>query len=161
MGRPPKVGGIRTTRVGENLEPEAPVIPDIKTGIYQFRSRNAAFRLSLRRRRIERDADGNTMEVAPRTKDQELDLPLDMVKFEDNYFETPSEELANLIKEKAMKMGTWGVGLEVWSVTEERQTIDAALERELRERIAARPDIAKRVLTPSDAEDFALPAPPV
>jgi hypothetical protein len=160
MARPPKVGGIRTTRIGgEAAEPEAPALPDVKTGIYQFRSKAPAFRISVRRRRIERGPDGETMEVAPRTKD-EHDLPLDLIKFEDNYFETPSKEQADALIGKMVSLKLYGMGLEVWSVEEERQAMDNAFEKELRDRIAARPDIAARVLKPSDAEDFALPAPP-
>lgn len=160
MGRPPKVGGIRTTRIGDAAEDEAPVLPDKKTGIYQFRSRAASFRFSVRRRRIERGPDGEKMEVAPRTSD-EFDLPLDQVRFEDNYFETPSKELAEAIVAKAKTLKTYGVGLEVWSLEDEKSSRDQALERELRERIRARPDIAERVLKPSDSEDFVLPPPAV
>lgn len=156
MGRPPKVGGIRSTRIGGE-EPEAAVLPDKKTGIYQFRSRAASFRFSVRRRRIERGPDGEKMEVAPRTSD-EHDAPLDWVLFEDNNFETPSQELAEAIVEKARKAKVYGVGLDLWSLEEEKSAHDEAYERELRARIKERPDIAARVLTPGDAEDFVMPS---
>ena len=160
MGRPPKVGGLRTTRVSDASEPEVPVLPDKKTGIYQFRSRAAAFRFGVRRRRIERGPDGEAMEVSPRTKD-EFDAPMDTIKFEDNYFETESKELAEAIVDKAKKTRVYGVGLEIWSLEDEKQARDNALEHELRVRLAERPDIAARVLKPSDSEDFVLPiAPP-
>lgn len=158
MARPPKVGGLRTTRISEATEPEAPALPNKKTGIYQFRSRNASFRFSVRRRRIERGPDGEKMEVSPRTSD-EFDVPMDLVLFEDNNFETPSKELADAIVEKARKAKVYGVGLEIWSLEDEKAATDAALERELRERLKARPDIAERVLRPSDSDDFVLPSP--
>lgn len=157
----PKVGGLRTTRVGDAAEPDSSTLPDEKSGLYQFRSRAAALRLSLRRRRIERGPDGEKEEVSPRSKDGQ-DVPLDMVTFEDNYFETPSRELADLIIERAKVMGIYGVGLGVWSLNDEKRDRDAALERELRARIEANPEIAARVgirLTPSDAPDLKLPPP--
>lgn len=158
MGRPPKVGGIRTTRIGDAAEDETPVLPDRKTGIYQFRSRAASFRLSVRRRRIERGPDGEKMEVSPRTAD-EFDAPLDQIRFEDNYFETPSKELAEAVVAKAKSLKTYGVGLEIWSLEDEKSARDAALERELRERIQSRPDIADRVLRPGTADEVKLPPP--
>ena len=159
MGRPPKVGGIRSTRIGD-VEAEATVLPDKKTGIYQFRSKAASLRFSVRRRRIERGPDGEKLEVSPRTKD-EFDVPLDLVMFENNYFETPSKELAQAVQDKAKEMKVYGVGLELWSLEDEKAAHDQAYERELRERIASRPDIAARVLTPGEAEDFKLPPPAV
>jgi hypothetical protein len=51
----------------------------------------------------------------------------------------------------------YGMGLEFWALNEERAAHDAAYEDELRRRIAERPDIAKRVLKPSDKEDFTVP----
>lgn len=154
MGRPPKVGGLRTARDASNTGSEASVLPDKKSGLYQFRSRAAALRLSLRRRRVLRGPDNEAIEEAPRSKDG-YDVPLDMVMFEENYFETPSKELADLIA----KSEGYGVGQQVWSLEDERAQQDAAQERELRARIEARPDIAARVLRPSDAEDFKLPPP--
>lgn len=160
MGRPPKVGGLRTTRVaGEASEPEASALPDKKTGLFQFRSRNAAFRFSVRRRRIERGPDNEAVEVSPRSAD-EFDVPLDWVIFENNYFETPSREFAEAIIAKAKAMKCYGVGLDLWSLEDEKQEHDKAFERELRAQLAARPDIAARVLTPSESEDFVLPQPP-
>lgn len=161
MARPAvKVGGLRTTRVGDALETDAPAIPDKKTGLYQFRSKAPAFRFSVRRRRIERGPDGEKMEVSPRTTD-EFDLPMDLILFEDHYFETPSKELAEAIIAKAKGLMVYGVGLEVWSLEDERKKIDDAYERELRDRIKARPDIAARVLRPGSEEDFELPPPAV
>jgi len=58
-----------------------------------------------------------------------------------------------------MKIEGYGVGREVWSLGDEKDEQDAALERELRARLAARPDIATKVLKPSGAEDFTLPPP--
>lgn len=62
--------------------------------------------------------------------------------------------------EKAKSLRCYGVGLELWSLEDEREKHDEAYERELRAQIAARPDIAARVLKPSDSEDFVLPSPP-
>lgn len=158
MGRPPKVGGLRTTRSAED-DNEPSVLPDKKSGLYQFRSRAASFRFSVRRRRIERGPDNEAVEVSPRTKD-EFDVPLDWVLFENNYFETASKEQAEAMVEKAKSLRCYGVGLELWSLEDEREKHDEAYERELRAQIAARPDIAARVLKPSDSEDFVLPSPP-
>lgn len=152
MGRPRKVVGLRTVRDSSAYEPESPALPDKKTGLYQFRSRASALRLSLKRRRIERGPEGEKEEVSPRSTDG-FDAPLDWVAFEDNYFETPSPQLAELI----MKVQGYGVGREVWSLEDEKAEQDAALERELRARVAERPDIADRVFRPSEAEDFKLP----
>ena len=153
MGRPPKVGGLRTT-ASRDSEPESSALPTKKDGVYQFRSRAAAFRLSLRRRRIIRGPDNEAVEESPRSVDG-TDVPLDWVIFENNYFETPSKDLADLI----CKSRGFGVGQLVWSLSDEKNEQDAAMERELRARIEARPDIAARVLRPSDSEDFKLPPP--
>ena len=155
----PRVGGLRTTRVGEAAEPEPSILPDKKTGVYQFRSRAAAFRFSVKRRRIERGPEGERSEVSPRTSD-EFEAPLDWVIFEDNYFGTPSLELAEAMIQKGKKARVYGVGLAFWSLEDEKAAHDLAYEQELRARIEARPDIAARVLKPSDSEDFKLPAPP-
>lgn len=156
MGRPPKVGGLRTTRIGEADGSEPSVLPQPKQGMYQFRSSAPSLRFSVRRRRIERGPDGEKEEVAPRTKDG-FDVPMDIVMFEDNYFETPSPELATAIIEKATSLRLYGVGLTLWSLADEKAAQDAALERELRARVESRPDIAARVLRPGEAEDFRLP----
>jgi len=160
MGRPAKVGGLRTTRDQGALESTEPSsLPDKKVGIYQFRSRAASLRYSLKRRRIERGPEGEKEEVVPRTRD---DAPLDWVIFENNYFETTSRELAETIVAKAKADGKYGVGSEVWSLEDEKRERDAALENELRARIAANPEIADRMglrLTPSDATDIVLPPP--
>jgi hypothetical protein len=153
MGRPPKVGGLRTIG-NRDTEPESSALPTKKDGVYQFRSRNAAYRLGLRRRRILRGPDNEAVEEAPRSTDG-TDSALDWVIFENNYFETPSKELAELI----CKSKGFGVGQLVWSLSDEKNEQDAAMERELRARIEARPDIAARVLRPSSEEDFKLPPP--
>ena len=158
MGRPPKVGGLRTTRIGGESESEPAVLPNKKTGMFQFRSRATALRYSVRRRRVLRGPDNEAIEEAVRTQDG-TDTALDWVRFEDNYFETPSPELAEALIDKAKKMLQYGVGLELWSLDDEKNAQEAAMERELRDRIAARPDIAARVLKPSDSEDFVLPPP--
>lgn len=153
MGRPPKVGGIRTTR-DQNSEPDSFALPGKKDGVYQFRSRAAAYRLGLRRRRILRGPDNEAVEEAPMSTDG-TDTPLDWVVFENNYFETPSAELAALI----CKSKGFGVGQLVWSLSDEKAQQEEAQVQELRARLAARPDLAERVLRPSDAQDFTLPPP--
>lgn len=156
MARTPRVGGLRTTSDPALAQAEEPsALPNPKTGVYQFRSRAASLRMSLKRRRIERGPEGEKEEVRPRTKDE--DVPLDWVFFENNYFETPSKELADAIIAKAKQNGTYGVGAEVWSLTDERHAQDAARERELRALIESRPDIAAKVLTPGSTDDFKLP----
>lgn len=162
MAQPVKVGGLRTASETPPVAvvPEAPfVLPDKKQGVYQFRSRAAALWYSLRRRRIERGPDGEKEEVAPRCgcKNADHDLPLDLVHFENNYFETPCPKLAALIESKAKQDGLWGVGNHIWSIEDERKAQDEALENELRARLAARPDIAERVLKPGVSDDFQLP----
>ena len=156
MGRPPKVGGLRTTRDTSGASDEPAVLPDQKSGLYQFRSRAAALRYSVRRRRIERGPDGDKEEVSPRSKDGH-DAPLDWVIFENNYFETPSQELADALVAKVKSMGQYGVGREVWSLVDEKAAQEAATERQYRAMAEARPDLAARVFKPTDAEDFALP----
>lgn len=159
MGRPPKVGGLRTTRIGsEASEPEPSVLPNEKSGLYQFRSRAMALRYSVRRRRVLRGPDNEAIEEAPRSTDG-TDTPLDMVTFENNYFETPSRELAEALIAKAKTMGQYGVGLAVWSLQDEKAAQEKAKEREFRAFVASNPNIADRVLRPSDAEDFKLPVP--
>jgi len=159
MGRPPKVGGLRTTRVGgEASESEPSVLPNKKTGLYQFRSRATALRYSVRRRRVLRGPDNEAIEEAVRTQDG-TDTALDWVRFEDNYFETPSLELAEALIDKAKKVGHYGVGLELWSLEDEMSAQDKAKETELRRLIASNPALAARVLKPSDSEDFVLPPP--
>ena len=152
MGRPPKVGGLRTIGNRDTSEPESSALPTKKDGVYQFRSRAAAYRLSLRRRRILRGPDNEAIEEPPRATDG-TDSALDWVIFENNYFETASADLAALI----CKSPEFGVGRKVWSLSDEKNEQDAAMERELRARIEARPDIAARVLRPSSEEDFKLP----
>lgn len=157
----PKVGGLRTTRESSGAEEEAAALPGKREGVYQFRSRAAALRLSLRRRRIERGPDGEKEEVSPRCRCCPEPTALDMVIFEENYFQTPCRELADLIIATAKRDGLYGVGQRVWSLEDEKRERDVALERELRARIEANPEIAARILriAPSDAQDIALPPP--
>lgn len=143
-----KVGGVRS--VGSVHAQEATALPDRKKGKFQFRSRAASFLLSLRRRRTSRGPDGELIEEAPRSK---MDNPLDWVRFEDHSFETVDHEVAKLIKEK----DGYGLGLQFWSLDEEKVAHDKAYEEELRRKIEERPDIAARVLKPSEAEDFTVP----
>lgn len=159
MARPARVGGLRTTRTDDPSAIDNASLPSNKQGVYQFRSKAAAFRVSLRRRRIERGPDGEKEEVSPRSKDG-FDAPLDLVVFEDNYFETPSLELAELIVKRAKEMGIYGVGAGVWSLEDERVATSQAMERELRARIEANPEVAAKLgirLAPSDAPDIELP----
>ena len=162
MARPAKVGGLRTTRTDEvSREPEPEALPSSKQGVYQFRSKSPAFRLSLRRRRIERGPDGEKEEVSPRTRDG-FDAPLDLVALENGYFETPSKELAEAIIAKAKSLGIYGVGAEIWTLEDEKIARDAALERELRARIESSPEIAAKMglrISPSEAPDVVLPPP--
>ncbi len=156
----PKVGGLRTTRAAESSETTPAALPSKKSGLYQFRSRAASLRYSVRRRRIERGPDGEKEEVSPRTKDGH-DAPLDWVIFENNYFETASRELAEAFVAKVTAMGQYGVGAEVWSLEDERRAQDDAAERELRARVEANPEIAARLgfkpIVPGEAQDFELP----
>lgn len=159
MARTPRVGGLRTTSdpVLAQAE-ESSALPNPKTGVYQFRSRAASLRMSLKRRRIERGPDGEREEVVPRTKD-DFEEALDEARFENNYFETQSKEKAEAIIAKAKQNGGYGVGAEVWSLEDERQAQDAARAQELRRLIESRPDIAAKVLTPGSSDDFRLPTP--
>jgi len=145
-----KVGGLRSTSSQVSEEDQQTALPDRKKGTYQFRSRAASFLLSLRRRRITRGPDGEAIEEAPRSK---MDNALDLVRFEDHLFETQDPEIAKLIKAKP----GFGLGLEFWDVSEQKAAQDKALEEELRRKLEERPDIAARVLKPSDVEDFTVP----
>jgi hypothetical protein len=144
-----KVGGLRSAAQGA-LAPDETVLPESREGRFQFRSKAASFVLSLRRRRILRGPDGEAIEEAPRSK---LDNAMDWVKFEDHNYETEDPEIADLIRAKP----GYGMGLQFWSLDEQRAAHDKAYEEELRRKIADRPDIAKRVLKPSDKEDFTVP----
>lgn len=150
-----KVGGLRSAASRE-AQPEETALPEKKQGLFQFRSARAAYILSLRRRRIERGPDGEAVEIAPRSKQ---DTALDWVHFENHYFETTDPELAELIKSKPgfRTLNKWNDGGEFWSLEDEKAAQDSALERELRQKIAERPDIAERVLRPGKSEDFTVP----
>jgi len=147
-----KVGGLRsaagTTAVDANAVET--VLPASKSGKFQFRSKATAFVLSLRRRRIMRGPDGEAVDEAPRST---LDNPLDWVRFEENNYETTDPEIAKLISEKP----GYGLGLEFWALEDETAAHEKAYEDELRRMIAERPDAAKRILKPSDADDFNVP----
>lgn len=140
---------MRSVATREIVE-EPTALPDRKKGTYQFRSRAASFMLSLRRRRTSRGPDGELIEEAPRSK---MDNALDMVRFEDNLFETQDPEIAELIKAKP----GYGLGRDFWDLSDQKDAQDKALEAELRRKLEERPDIAARVLKPSDAEDFTVP----
>lgn len=156
MPRAVKVGGIRSASDRIEASREADAIPEKREGFFEFRSARAAYILSLRRRRIERGPDGETIEVAPRSK---MDSALDMVKFENHYFATKDPEVADLIMSKPgfRKFEKWDDGGEFWTLEAERMAQDNALERELREKIASRPDIAERVLRPGPSKDLVPP----
>ena len=150
MARKTRVGGLRSATSREIAEEQPTALPDRRQGTYQFRSRNASYLLSGRRRRITRGPDGEAIEEAPRSK---MDNALDWVRFEDHSYETKDPEIAKHIKEAP----GYGMGLEFWDLADEKAAHDKALETELRQRIAERPDIAERVLKPSDAKDLAVP----
>jgi hypothetical protein len=126
--------------------------------MFQFRSRATALRYSVRRRRVTRGQDNEPIEEPIYSQDG-TETPLDWVKFEENYFETPSQELADALIKKAKEMRQYGVGLEIWSLDDEKAAQDKAKEVELRRMIAENPNLAARVLKPSDSEDFVLPPP--
>lgn len=148
-----KVTGLRSVAGGAVAADEETALPDKKQGLFQFRSRNAGYVLSLRRRRITRGPDGEAIEEAPRSK---ADSPLDWVRFEDHNFTTQDLELVELIKSKE-QYGLPQDGGEFWLLDDERAARDVALEAELRQRLEDRPDIAKRVLKPSKSEDLSVP----
>ena len=156
MPRAVKVGGIRSAsdRIEASHEPDE--IPEKREGFYAFRAAKAGYWLSLRRRKIERGPDGETIEVSPRSS---MDSALDWIKFENHYFETKDPELAKLIMSKPgfRSIEKWDDGGEFWTLEAERTAQDNALERELREKIASRPDIAERVLRPGPAKDLVPP----
>ena len=66
-------------------------------------------------------------------------------------------EMMNTIQTSHPALAGYGLGLEFWDLADEKAAHDKALEEELRQRIADRPDIAERVLKPSDAKDLAVP----
>jgi hypothetical protein len=148
-----KVGGLRSAASRDVVEDREIALPDEKQDKFQFRSRNASYLLSLRRRRIERGPDGEIIETAPRSKQ---DTPLDWVRFENFYFETDDPELADLIRAKP-GFALPSEGGEFWDLRDEKIAQDKAYEEELRRRISERPDIAERVLRPGKTEDFSVP----
>lgn len=145
-----KVGGLRSAASRDIQEETSTALPGRKKDTYQFRSRAASFLLSLRRRRIVRGPDGEAVDEVPRSKQ---DNALDLVRFQDHSFETQDPEVAKLIREK----DGFGVGLQFWALEEEQAAHDKALEAELRRQIESRPDIAARVLKPSDKDDLTVP----
>jgi hypothetical protein len=145
-----KVGGLRSTVRGVSAD-ERTVLPAKKQDKFQFCSANAGFILSLRRRRTRNGPDGETIVEVPRSK---RDNPIDWVRFENNYFETDDPELAQLIRDKP------NYGFEkkrFWALDDQKAAQDEALERELRAKLAERPDIAERVLRQSEKDDFSVP----
>jgi len=148
--KPTKVGGLRSAASRDIQEEQPTALPDRKQGTYQFRSRASSLMLSLRRRRIVRGPDGEAVDEIPRSKQ---DSALDLVRFEDHSFVTTDPEVAKLIREKS----GYGLGLEFWALDVEQKAHDKALEDELRRKIEERPDIAKRVLKVSEADDLAVP----
>ena len=155
-----KVGGLRSAsplRSDEQQpEKEPTALPAREAGKWKFRSKAAAFRLSIRRRVVKFLADGEKREIVPETASG---TPLDMVKFEDNCFETTDPELAAALK-ALPNYGMPTAGGEFWDVEEQRKAQDDAEVAELKRRLQARPDLAERVFEPGTAEDFALPAQP-
>jgi len=153
----PKVSGLRTAlRSEERSEHEPSVLPDRKPGKVQFRSNITAYRLSIKRRVVKRDADGERYEVVPQTK---LGTPLDMIKFEENLFVTEDMELVEILK-GLKQYGLPSQGGEFWDVEDQRAAQDAAEVVELRRRLQSRPDLAEKVFKPGTAEDFVLPQQP-
>lgn len=155
MARPARVGGLRTS-VAVQEDDEKLALPNKKQDVYQFRSKAASLRLSLRRRRTNRDNDGVRYDDIPRCTDGH-DAALDWVFFENHNYETKCHELAALVR----KAPGFGVGREFWSLDDETKAHEFAKEREFRAFVEANPKIADRVLRPSDSEDFVLPPPPV
>ena len=96
MARKTRVGGLRSATSREIAEEQPTALPDRRQGRYIFRSRNASYLLSGRRRRITRGPDGEAIEEAPRSK---MDNALDWVRFEDHSYETKDPEIAKHIKE--------------------------------------------------------------
>lgn len=146
-----RVAGVRSVGARDYVEPEGTDLPTKRQdNEFVFRSRHASYRMGLTKRVVRFTSDGERFEE-PRVS--KLGTPLDEVKFEDHLFRTTDPELATLIRR-----GTgYGVGQAFWSVEDEKAQRDAALETELRRMVDANPEIAKRVLKPSDKEDFSLP----
>ena len=154
-----KVGGLRSAsplRSDEQQEQEATALPARKAGRVMFRSKAAAYRVSIKRRIKKFSPDGEKTEIIPETS---TGTPLDWVKFEENHFETADPELAEALK-ALPQYGMPSAGGEFWDVEDQRAAQDAAEVEELKRRLASRPDLAERVLRPGTAEDFALPEQP-
>ena len=149
------VGGLRSlaSRADAAKEPGQIELPAQKADRFQFISRNAALRLSLKRRIVRYMPDGEKIEEIPNTK---MGNPLDVVAFEENYFETEDPEVAEAICKKE----GYGVGREFWLLEDQKKALDEAEEREIRARLQAKPHLLERVLRPSDSASFELPKPP-
>ncbi len=147
--RKTRVGGMRSAVSTQEVEPEI-AIPRQEKDEIRFCSKGSSYQLSLTRRIITRGPDGQATEEALRTK---ADNPMDGIKFENHEFKTTDPELADLIR----KAPGYGLGLDFWDMEEQRVAQDEALKVELRRAIESRPDIAAKVITPSDSKDFVLP----
>jgi hypothetical protein len=115
-----------------------------------FQSRRAGYRLSLRRRRVIHDPDGWKDDEVPLTSEGNR---LDVVVFEDNFFKTNDDELADAIRHPK-QVHLYGIGNEYWDYREmqgqqRKQRVD-----EIRAQLAADPALAAAVLTPTDKKDW-------
>ena len=150
-----RVAGIRSVGARDTAqEDERTDLPTKRRdNEFVYRSRHASYRLGLTKRVVRFTSDGERFEE-PRTSKQ--GNPLDEVKFEDHTFRTTDPEVAALM---AAKEG-YGLGRDFWSLDEQKAEMDKAQETEFRRMVESRPDLVKKVLKPSDKDDFEMPEAP-
>lgn len=157
-----QVGGLRTAAgqaVPQSQGAESS-LPPTKRFKWEFQSAKANATFSIKERITHWSPTGSAREEYPRTKGGSR---LDMIRFEDNYFGTNDDDLAqalmDLKDEKDQPLCQ--IGRLFWLKQEMAEAQRAAEVAAIRERLVQDPELARQVLKPSEeSEDFKLPAPP-
>jgi hypothetical protein len=150
-----QVGGIRS--IGQRDASPAGAGPDLTaptvltTYKHQYQSRAAAFTVSLKRRTVHWKPDGSKEEEVPYSKDGSR---LDMVRFQDNYFRTNDDEIAAAIE--AMPPEIFSLEGQCWRVEERLENQRELRAAEIKASLAQDPELASRVLYPSEETEFAV-----
>lgn len=159
MAKAQRVGGLRTA--GQSIaspEGESNLTPS-KRFKHEFQSAKSRLVLSLGERTMHWGPTGSYQEEYPKTKSG---TRLDMITFEDNYFGTNDDELAEKLKNQTDEKGVPRCRTDgpYWCLEEMRQVQRDAEAAALRERLSQDPELAKLVFKPGESEDFEMPLPP-
>jgi hypothetical protein len=145
-----QVGGLRTAAgqaspQGVESSPSPP-----KKFKWEFQSSKPALLLSFEERITHWTPSGGSREEFPKTADGSR---LDMVRFENSYFGTNDDGLA----ERLMGHEGFRLGGLLWLADEMLKAQRDAEVTSMRQRLASDPELARQVLKPSEEEDFKLP----